>query len=132
MPKYFLHVALALVLLLGACASEQRLEDLEDTLNLYKTKLRWSSFDEVVRFRKEARTLALEDYQRLGNIRITSYQEKQRILTDDMLEVEQVVIIGFYDKESGKEHQVLDKQIWKYDEDNQSWFLESDLPKFIP
>ncbi len=125
-------VLIFVIVLACACASEQRLEDLDATLNLYQNKFRWSNFDELLQFRRQAKSLGLDDYKRLSVIRITSYEEKQRILTDDMSQAEQIVMIGYYDKESGTEHQLLDKQLWKYDEENQSWFLDSELPKFAP
>ncbi len=129
MAWYRLVMALA-VMLLAACASEQRLQDLDDTLNLYQAKFRWSNFDDILRFHHTSKAMDLADYKRLQAIRITSYEEKQRIITSDLEQAEQVVIISYYDKDSGMEHQLLTKQVWKYDEDNQTWFLESDLPDF--
>lgn len=125
-----LFAAVLLALLLSSCASEQKLQGLDDTLKIYQSSFRWSKFDDLERFQRDVPRPDSEQYQRMKSIRITSYQEKHRIVTDDYMQAEQLVQIGFYDENTGIEKQILDKQVWKYDAEKDIWYLSTPLPAF--
>jgi hypothetical protein len=39
--------------------------------------------------------------------------------------------IGYYDDATNTAHSSKDEQIWYYDENQERWFLDGDLPNFL-
>lgn len=126
----FISYLLGTLLLLSACASEQKLQSLDDTLKLYQASFRWSKFDDLGRFQRGVEPISDDNYKKLKTIKVTSYEEKNRIVTEDYMQAEQTVQIRYYNENTGVEKQIVDRQLWKYDDDKGVWYLSSPLPAF--
>ena len=122
----WLFVTLLLLLFQG-CASESRLRMLDDTLKVYGDTIRWGRYQDAAQLVVNKPTFSKKT---ITNIRITSYEERQREIDKDSKVAKTVVEIRYYNEEIGKEQTLIDKQEWKYFEEPEAWLLTSDMPDF--
>ncbi len=116
-----------LSLLFQGCASESRLRMLDDTLKVYSDTIRWGRYEDAAQLAQKKPAL---DKRTTGNIKVTSYKERQRDVDADAKMATRVVEIRYYDEEIGKEHVLVDKQVWTFFEEPEGWLLTSDMPVF--
>jgi len=121
-------------LLLVGCASVQgafRVAKFEDISSTYEKAIRWKRYDVAKSFIKgrepDHKEPALET---LNKIRVTSYKVLNRGISEDKLRVEQTVRIAYHYTDQPTERNLVDTQLWEYDETQETWYLESGLPDF--
>lgn len=124
---------LALATVFTGCATDsQKTKSLDFTLLQYEQAIRWSQWDGAVDF------LALEyqqnnpitrlDMDRLRLFRVTQYTVRSSIPFDNGIAVRQVVEIRLFNKNRAVEKTLIDQQEWRYQPENERWFLHSGLP----
>lgn len=135
MHRYLTACGLLLsTLLLGACATDQmrtRENLLDDTLRSYAATVRWGDVLRAQDFldpkvREEHPPTALE-IARFRQIQVTAYNEQPAVPVNST-EVRQTVEIGLVNINTQEARSVIDRQVWKYDEQSKRWWLESGLP----
>lgn len=131
MNKYFLTI---LIIICAGCASlaaKEKLGSLELSTDKYENAVRWGYFEMADGFRNGSdKDMQSTDFSELKKIRVTSYEILNRTISEDYLKATQYVEIKYYYIDQMIEKTILDKQIWKYDDDRKTWFLHGDLPHF--
>lgn len=127
-------VTLVLALALAACTevqhqSENRALDL--TLNAYANAIRWGDIQQMLPFVEpdtlKAHPLSELDLQRYKQVRFVSYSE-QAPTPAGPHEVRQVVKISVLNVNTQTEREIIDNQLWRYDEATKHWHIVSGLP----
>ena len=120
------------ILLLAACATQERSDSLTSTLSAYGGVLRWGDFasaaqfiDPKVRAEHPLSDLALARYKQ---VRVTEYDEGAGPVPISPTEVQQTVRISLVNIHTQSERSVIDHQTWHYDEKAKHWWLTSGLP----
>ena len=120
------------ILLLAACATQERSQSLTTTLSAYGGVLRWGDFASAVQFiDPEVRTkhpLTELDLARYKQVRVTEYNDDAGPVPISPTEVQQTVRISVVNIHTQAERNVTDHQTWKYDEKAKHWWLTSGLP----
>ena len=123
-----------LTLLILGCAS-YRLSKQMDRFDLvakgYANALKWSDFQAAYNFSKDAQTGSNPpDFRKLQLTKVTSYQVRQFIVSEDSSQVRQIVEIGYYKANYNVVRTITDLQLWEYDPEDKIWYLQSKLPDF--
>lgn len=117
-------------ILLTACATETRRNRLDESLSFYASTIRWGDFEGAKKFYKNRESWSQINFGQLKTIKITSYDEKSRVISRDGHTLSQSVYIRYYDSNVGKELELTDAQTWGYDEEQEVWMLTSPFPAF--
>jgi len=110
---------------------DKRASSFDATTKAYFSSLRWGYFDVAEGFiatRDEAPDPPDKDF--LENIRVTRYEVKFEKPTSDPNEVVLIVAISYYHTHYGRVKTLKDEQAWWYSEEENSWFLDGNLPDF--
>ena len=120
------------ILLLAACATQERSQSLTSTLSAYAGVLRWGDFasatqfiDPKVRAEHPLSDLALARYKQ---VRVTEYDDGAGPVPVSPTEVQQTVRISLVNIHTQSERSVIDHQTWHYDDKAKHWWLTSGLP----
>lgn len=121
-----------LLIMLAGCASNEKARDLQDTVRAYESAIRWGNFRGAINFiapedRPDSRQLNFE-LQRLENIRVTGVLPLHQAPQADPDTVVQIVEIRYANRHTAVERTVQDRQVWRYDPDEETWWLISGLP----
>lgn len=120
---------LLLPLLLTACAAKNRQVRLDNTLRQYEQAIRWGLFPEAFALRKEP--AKVPDFDFLQEVKVTAYEAIGRpVGPEDGNRIDQTVEIRYYHEDYGREQVLIDKQVWRYDEEKVVWLLDSKMPEF--
>ena len=123
---------LLLMLLLAACATQDRSNALTTTLSAYGGVLRWGDFASAAQFiDPEVRArhpLSDIDLARYKQVRVTEYDDGSGPVPLGPTEVQQTVRISVVNIHTQAERSVIDRQTWRYDEQTRHWWLTSGLP----
>ena len=127
-------VSLLCVLVLVGCATytRQKQQDrFEDITKAYGDAIRWGKYEVANGFRgMKEREEKKPDFEYLKNIKVTSYELKAVNISGDGNAVQQDVEIEYYKIDQFIERTITDSQLWKYDEEEGRWLLDSELPDF--
>jgi len=120
------------ILLLAACATQDRSQSLTTTLSAYGGVLRWGDFASAAQFiEPEVRAkhpLTELDLARYKQVRVTEYNDDAGPVPISPTEVQQTVRISLVNIHTQAERSVIDHQTWHYDEKAKHWWLTSGLP----
>lgn len=124
-------------LLLGAavagCAgmtSSGRVDKFDATVRHYERAIRWGEFPTAYVLAAPSATAA-PDFQRLQDIRVTSYEVLSAPQANaDATEIAQVVEIRYVHVRQMSERRFVDRQQWVYVPDQKRWKLQSPFPAF--
>lgn len=128
------YLLLLTALILAGCASmddKHRFNSLTATVENYRSAIRWGLYDVADSLRgaesSEERAAGIEDFKK---IKVTGYKTIFMKLSDDKKEAKQTVEITFYHMDHMIEKKIIDQQVWKYDTEKKSWYLQTGLPEF--
>lgn len=133
--RRFVPIALWLLLAaLAGCASNEKATDLQATVRSYEGTLRWGDLRTAVGFlhpdeRPDNRTLSFE-LSRFENLRVTGVTPVHQEPPVDEDTFVQVVEIRIANRHTALERAIQDRQVWRYDADDERWWLMSGLPDF--
>ena len=122
------------IALLSGCAamnaqSESRALDL--TLNAYANAIRWGDISQAIPFvdpeTLKKHPLTPLDIERYKQVHVATYTE-QPVVPVGAHTVRQVVRIGLINVNTQVERNIVDNQLWRYDEAKKHWLLVSGLP----
>jgi hypothetical protein len=121
-----------LILLLAACATQERSNSLTTTLSAYGGVLRWGDFASAVQFidpeERAKHPISDLDLARYKQVRVTEYDDGAGPVPISPTEVQQTVKISLVNIHTQAERSVIDRQTWHYDEKAKHWWLTSGLP----
>ncbi len=131
---YRLSFIISLMLLLTGCQSleeRQRADSLQETLRSYEATIRWSSGQHAARFREpEQDTTLTQADSKPANIRITHYEVVQGPSMLGDKRAIQTAVIQYVLQDNQVVREITDQQVWLYDEAQQKWYLNSQVPEF--
>ena len=120
------------ILLLAACATQERSQSLTSTLSAYGGVLRWGDFASAAQFvdpkLRAEHPLSDLDLARYKQVRVTEYDDGAGPVPISPTEVEQTVRISLVNIHTQSERTLSDHQTWHYDEKAKHWWLTSGLP----
>jgi hypothetical protein len=127
------HILLVLsILLLAACATQERSRSLTTTLSAYGGVLRWGDFASAAQFIdpkvRAEHPLSDLDRARYKQVRVTEYDDGSGPVPISPTEVQQTVRLSVVNIHTQAERTVIDRQTWHYDEKAKHWWLTSGLP----
>lgn len=131
-----LALAIACATALTGCATDIRNDSLQRTLNQYASAIRWGDYDVAQSFvdkdyAKDHPTTLVER-SRLGQLRVTGYDEGGGPRPDGDDDVVQTVQINVVNINTQAERGFVDHQRWHYDKEKNHWLLMTGLPDFSP
>jgi hypothetical protein len=122
------------ILMIFACASIKETKKLglfDETTRAYARAIRWTDFETANAFLKISDSDSkLPDFEKLKQIKVTSYEVKQTILATDKSGAIHIVEIQYFNVRNVTVKTLRDRQFWEYDEKEERWFLISGLPDF--
>jgi len=104
---------------------------LEDAITEYNKSLRWSMFNNLDAYNRspEGKQMPV-DRDAMKNIRITGYEETEKVINDDATKAVVKGEISYYNNEYGVLKKIPFEQSWWYDTGLKHWFTDSPLPEF--
>jgi hypothetical protein len=134
-PSPLLRTAVVLLLALGtgcgSLAKHSENESLSTTLLAYANIVRWGDFEQALTFvdaqSLKDHPLSSIDMERYKQVKVASYNEQPPVPAGPH-EVRQTVEIGIVNINTQIERNIIDKQLWRYDEQKKHWHLVSGLP----
>ena len=127
-------ILLGCLLALAGCTSMNHQTEsraLELTLVAYANAIRWGDIQQALPFvdpeTVKAHPLSELDLQRYKQVRFVSYIEQAPVPLGPH-EVKQVVKIALLNVNTQAEREIIDNQIWRYDEATKHWHIVSGLP----
>lgn len=126
-------IPLFAVLALTGCASVHESEGraLETTLFAYGNALRWGDIQQALPFvdpeTLKAHPVTELDLQRFKQVRIVSYIEQNPVPAGPH-QVRQVVKMSLLNVNTQTGRDIVDNQLWRYDETTKHWHIVSGLP----
>jgi hypothetical protein len=123
-----------LVLLIVGCAgieTRKQMSLFDETSRAYGRAIRWGQFEEAFAFIRLAdKDDNLPDFAEYRQIRVTSYKIKKTRIAEDFSKVLQTVDIQYYRMSNVTVKNFIDRQKWEYNEEEDRWYLTSELPDF--
>ncbi|MDX1571598.1 MAG: hypothetical protein R3200_14040 [Xanthomonadales bacterium] len=125
---------LVLLAIMAGCASNEKANDLHATMRAYEGTLRWGDLRTAVGFvhpeeRPDNRTMMFE-LKRFENLRVTGVTPMHQAPPTDEDTFIQVVEIRVANRHTAIERAIQDRQVWRYDAEDERWWLMSGLPDF--
>jgi hypothetical protein len=128
MQRSILLIVAAVVLTVG-CASTfdfRREEVFEETVRTYGRLITWSDFGSAGAYLAPDATVKSVPQ----GVRVAGYDFKQLVFTQDKLAAVNVVEINYYRETELRLKTLLDRQLWEFNADRQTWMLKSGFPPF--
>ncbi len=121
-----------LIVLLTACAAGNAERTRAETMDSWESLVRWSEYDALVDFvhpdyLADHPVTSLE-VDRLHQFRVTEYRVRRVMADPEGLELARTVMIRLYHIHSAQERVIDHHEVWRYDEDLESWLMHSGLP----
>jgi len=127
--------ALGLAALVAACANAPSRSKLDETLYAYAGAIRWGDLGSVEVFLDPERRAELApkpiERERMAQLQVTGYHVQSKEQSSET-ELRQVVQITLVNRHTLVERSVIDRQVWRWDEEAKAWWLTSGLPDFAP
>ncbi len=123
----------------GSIADDKRSMRYDETIKAYMSAVRWGYYDIAegfIRYRDEESnprkpTVAeTPDFDFLDSVRVSQYLLRSQRPTGTPDEMEVTVSWSFYHTAYGTVNTIVDRQLWWYEKDENSWYLEGTLPDF--
>lgn len=132
--SYILLTVLICSICVG-CASmrdNKRMNTFNERLQAYAKMLRWGDYAQAAAMRR-ARDGELEpmDIEPFKEIRVTSFRITRRELSSDKAQGIVTAAIEYYHERESRIRTLNDRQKWWFDEKQETWYLEGDLPVFF-
>lgn len=130
MPR-LVALLISLCLFAGCATPNTKGDLLNATLETYAATIRWGNVEDAAAFvdpeTLKQHPLTELDLQRYRQVRISGYTAQPPRPIGDK-EVGQIVEIVVTNNNTQSVRSVLDRQIWRYDDQKKRWWLTSGLP----
>lgn len=132
--QYHKILLVLLALVLVSCNSgniKRQAGMLDDAITEYNKSLRWSMFNNLDAYNKSPDGKQMPvDRDAMKNIRITGYEETEKVINEEVTKAIVRGEISYYNNEYGVLKKIPFEQQWWYDPELKHWFTESVLPEF--
>jgi hypothetical protein len=130
----FVAIGVAILLLAMGCASMEtgeKMSQFDQTSRAYLRAIRWGEFEAAYAFKKLMDSdQEMPDFENYKTVKVTNYKVKQTIISETKSKIIQIVDFQYYRMKDVTVRTIIDRQKWEYDEAQEKWFLQSDLPPF--
>ena len=133
MYKFVVRGLVCILLILGCASMEtgEKMSQFDETSRSYLRAIRWGEFEAAFAFKKlSAREEELPDFENYRTVKVTNYKVKQTIISEDQSKIIQIVDFQYYRTKDVTVKNLIDRQKWEYDKEQEKWFLQSNLPAF--
>lgn len=128
---------MVLAMALTACSNvpgiskQVRSSDFNKAIETHAKLMRWGYYDEAAAYlRTQDGSLIDPELARIARYRISSYDVISRLVADTGREGRVVILVEYYEIDSGRLDTLRYEQFWWHDEETDRWFLGSPLPAF--
>ncbi|MGD2100006.1 MAG: hypothetical protein PVG35_20720 [Desulfobacterales bacterium] len=122
------------ILMVLGCASMQtgeKMSQFDETSRAYLRAIRWGEFEAAFAFKKLTdRNEELPDFEDYRTVKVTNYKVKQTIISEDKSKIIQIVDFQYYRMKDVTVKNLIDRQKWEWDPEQEKWFIYSNLPDF--
>ena len=129
--NHFFVVFVSLIIVgCATIADQSRIEEYGQTMDAYETAMRLSDFNAACQFVDPSvmeREVCLKRYD---NVKLSNYDVLAMKASQDNREVSQSVKFEYFLLDRHVVKTVEHKQLWRYQEDNQTWLLQTVPPQF--
>ena len=101
----------------------------DETLNQYASAIRWGVMEKALEFQNPAHRTRIDEAW-MKNIHVSSYDTIYTKSDSGSNILEQTVKIHYYIEPDGVDKTITDRQVWRYDDDQGKWMLDTALPAF--
>jgi len=133
MDKFKCTVCVLVLLIVGCAGIETRkqMSLFDETTRAYGRAIRWGQYEEAFAFKRLTdKDDNSPDFAEYRQVRVTSYKIKKTRIAEDFSKVLQIVDIQYYRMSNVTVKNLIDRQKWEYDEEEDRWYLLSELPNF--
>lgn len=118
-------------LMLGCSAfsGKDRMKAFGTVSKAYENTLRASRFETARQF-LVPEVVVDKDINHYKNVKVYEYEVKEFNLSDGTSEIHQTAEIIYYKMDSYILKTIRDRQLWKYNETDKVWLLQTGLPEF--
>ncbi len=120
-------------MLLAACATvekDKRALALQAATNGYQSAIRWGYYETAFGYLHPDLRKGKPLPEGLKNVRLTGYDVVQPPTMQDADTATQVVNVEYLHEDRQVVKRISDRQVWKWDDALDSWWLKSGLPAF--
>lgn len=131
MLRPFRLILCSLLLTLAACANTPDARQQAEALYLYAGAIRWGDIEGALGFvdpkTLEKKPLTAVDRARFEQVQFAGYTVKSSgpVGEDELLQIVEIRVIN---RHTQVERTIIDRQLWRWDEESESWLLKSGLP----
>ena len=123
---------MAAAMLMTACGGGGKERERQEMMDRWEVLVRWSHFESLVDFIHPewlaANPVTELDIRRLEQFRVTEYRVRQVMADPDELGMRRTARIRMYHVHTQRERVIDHVELWRYDENLDSWLLHSGLP----
>jgi hypothetical protein len=122
-----------LAVLAAGCATvekDKRAVALQAATHGYQSALRWGYYETAFGYLHPDLRKGMTVPEKLKDLRVTGYDVVQPPTLQDEGTATQIVSIDYLYEDRQVVKRVTDRQVWKWDEALDSWWLKSGLPNF--
>jgi uncharacterized protein YceK len=112
----------------GAVREERKTNALDAAVRGYGAAIRWGYYETAYGYVPPRERKAIP--ANIENVQVTSYDVVQPAVMQDDDTATQIVHIEYVFKDVQRVHSLTDRQQWRYDPENKSWWLHSGVPEF--
>ena len=121
------------IFFIAGCATigeKRRIAGFEKVSRAYERIMLDSNFETAHGFTDLESVREEIDFTAYKDIKIVEYQVKKGWVSDDRIEVHQIVEVKYYRIDSLIVRTMRYEQLWKYDDVKKTWLLQAGLPEF--
>jgi hypothetical protein len=107
---------------------ERRQKLLLEATETYRKLIRWGYYEEAAQYLLgKGEELPRPDLKQMAQYKVSAYNASEQLVNDEGDEIRQIVLIDYYDIDSGVLKHLRDEQYWWYDEEKRRWYLGSPM-----
>ncbi len=114
----------------GSFSEKARMEDFSEMSKAYQDALEAADYKTAYLYLNPATIDETMDISKYKIIKVVDYEASNIRVSEDHKEINMNVEIGYYLLNGPILRTIIDKQLWKYDEDKKGWQLQTGFPDF--
>lgn len=118
------------LMLFGCATSADKRDMMKNRLVSYEKAMRWGSYDAALAMHRKESGAITALPENMQYIRVTRYEVLNHRYNKDSMDIDQIVLIRYYNTETLREKSTQATQHWKYFEEEKNWYLLSEFPPF--
>ena len=120
---------------MSGCLNNQakQVDDFNNHAKSYGKMIRWRAFDDAAEYNRPREVdLPRPDFDYLAEIKVTRYEIKSVVLSEEGDEAAVIAEISYYHERTNAVKTIEDNQLWWRDDESGQWYIDGGLPNFEP